>query len=343
MLDVAGAEDLAQALSAKARGAANLDSLTASTELSVFVLFSSVATAFGLGQGPYAAANAYLDALAQNRCARGLPATSVAWGAWEGEGMAAGEGVEQVMRLYGLGYIAPEPALKVLEGALLREETLTAVADIRWEECAWMLTASRRMPLIEDLSEVRSALAGASEADVQATVLKLWERLRRTPAEERHELLLKLVQTEVAGVMGLSPQDAIDARRPFKDLGFDSLMAIELRKRLVDTTGLALPAGLVFNHPTIATLADHLLERLTDRGAALPGSALHELEQFELALDGSSMEEDERVAVQKRLQALIATLSEAGGARTGATIAQEIDSASADEVIDFIDKQLGVL
>jgi acyl transferase domain-containing protein/acyl carrier protein len=343
VIDSMTAGDLEQALSAKAQGAANLDSLTAELDLSAFVLFSSVAAVFGSGQGPYAAANAYLDALAAQRRARGLVATSVAWGAWDGEGMAAQEGVGEIMRLHGLDYMAPELALQALEGALLREETLIAVVNIRWEACAAVLTATRSLALIEDLPEVQSALADTAGVDAQAAGRELQERLRDASAEERRQLLLELVQAEVSAVMGHSAQEMVDTRRAFNELGFDSLMAIELRKRLMAATGLALPVALVFNHSTTAALADYLLERLTEHAIAAGAPAHRELEQLEAAIADSTMDGGERTAMQTRLQALIAQLNDLRRSQKDATVAEEIESASADEVIDFIDKQLGVL
>jgi NAD(P)-dependent dehydrogenase (short-subunit alcohol dehydrogenase family)/acyl carrier protein len=342
-LDSMAASDLEQALSAKAQGAANLDSLTADLDLAAFVLFSSVSATFGSGQAPYAAANAYLDALAAQRRARGLVSTSVAWGAWAGEGMAAQEGLGEIMRWHGLDYMAPELALQALEEVLLREETLVAVVNIDWEAYAAAFASARSLPLIEDLPEVQGALAYTAAVDAQASSRELHERLRDASAEEeRRQLLLELVQAEVAAVMGHSARETVDPRRAFKELGFDSLMAVELRKRLTSATGLALPAALAFNHPTTTALVDYLLERLAEHALAAQAPAHRELEQLEAALAGSSMDDDARSVVQTRLQALIAQLNDARRSQKDTTVAEEIESASADEVIDFIDKQLGL-
>jgi acyl transferase domain-containing protein len=344
MIDSVTMSDLDEALSAKAQGAENLDSLTSDLDLSAFVLFSSVAAAFGSGQGPYGAANAYLDALAAQRRARGLVATSVAWGAWDGEGMAAQEGVGEVMRLHGLNYMAPELALQALEGALLRKETLIAVVDISWEAYAAMFASTGSLtPLIEDLPEMQGALADTAGAGARAAGRELQERLRGASAEERRQLLLKLVQAEVSVVMGYSAGETVDTRRAFKDLGFDSLMAIELRRRLTVATGLALPAALVFNHATVAALADYLLERLTEHAVAAIAPAQRELEQLEAAIADSAMDDGERTAVQARLHTLIAQLNDVRRSQQDATVAEEIESASAEEMIDFIDRQLGML
>ena len=342
-LDSTTSSDLEQALSAKARGAANLDSLTAELDLSAFVLFSSVVAALGSGQGAYAAANAYLDALAAQRRARGLPATAVAWGAWDGEGMAAQEGVGEIMRLHGLEYMAPDLAIQALEEVLLREETHIAILSIRWEAYAAMLASIGSLPpLLEDLPELRLGMASTTAAGAQAAGRELRERLRDAPAEERRQLLRKLVQTEAASVMGQPEWQKVDVGRAFKELGFDSLMAVELGRRLTVATGLALSAALVFNHPTVATLADYLLERLAKHTIADSSSARSELEKLEAVIASSTMEDGERTAVQARLHALIAQLNDVRHSRE-ATVAEEIESASAEEVIDFIDTHLGML
>ncbi len=168
-IDSLTAGELEEALSAKAQGALNLDAFTAGLDLSAFVLFSSIAATFGsAGQAAYAAANACLDALAVQRRARGLTATSVAWGPWAGDGMGAhDEHAMKVLRRRGLDCMAPRPAIEALRQALLHDETLISVADIRWEIYARLFTSARPRPLIEDLPEVRAALVGSAPAEGQ--------------------------------------------------------------------------------------------------------------------------------------------------------------------------------
>jgi acyl carrier protein len=199
------------------------------------------------------------------------------------------------------------------------------------------------LPLIKDLPELQSALADATGVDAQAAGRELAERLRGASTEERQQLLLELVQAEVTVVLGHSPQETVDPRRAFKELGFDSLMAIELRKRLTSVTGLALPAALVFNHSSTVALTDYLLERLTEQAIGAGAPAQRELGQLEATITASTMDDGERAAIQARLQALIVQLSDLQPSQTDVTVAEEIGSANADQVIDFIDKQLGVL
>jgi acyl transferase domain-containing protein/acyl carrier protein len=340
-------EALAEALSAKAQAALHLDRLTEHMDLAMFVLFSSIAGTFGSGhQAAYAAANAYLDALAEDRRERGLPATSVAWGAWAGEGMIATQEGEagEMLRRRGIGAMAPELAIESLQGALLREETFVAVADIRWETYAPIFASARRRPLIEDLPEVRAELQAAAGADAGAAAGELRGRLLDTPTEERPRVLLDLLCTEVARVLGHTDPAMVEAGRAFRELGFDSLLAVELRNRLEGVTGLGLPATLVFDYPTPAVLADHLLSQLLEDGASTDPPVEAELGRLERALrsarDGVDLSD---VAI--RLRTLLASVDNARE-RTGAdrqdrdALAEQMRRASDEEIFSFIDQEL---
>jgi candicidin polyketide synthase FscB len=346
-LDSLTNRDLEQALSAKAQGALNLDALTEGLELSAFVLFSSIAATFGSGQqGPYAAANACLDALATARRARGRPATSVAWGPWDGEGMAARDGAVAALRKRGLECIAPQLATEALQQALQADETLLAVADIDWRVYAPLFTSARARPLIEDLSEVRAALESSGGRGARTGGRELNERLHEASAEERVPLLLELVRAEVAGVLGHVTVEAIDAKRPFKELGFDSLMALELHERLSLVTGLQLPATLVFDQPTPVAVSEYLLAELTGEGSLEGASVEPELLSLERAL--VRLEDTaERSRVMARLRVLMDALDGAdprglaGDEGEAATVLERMRTASDDEIFEFIDRQLG--
>jgi acyl transferase domain-containing protein/acyl carrier protein len=251
---------LQQTLAAKASGALHLHELTEHAGLSAFVLFSSMAAVLGAGgQGDYAAANAFLDGLAEHRRARGLPATSVAWGLWAGEGMG-GPRAEQLHRR-GLLDMAPELAIGALGGALDRDETCVMVSNVEWERYARSYASARERSLIGDLPEVQRALAGAAPDPSGATAPGggLAERLLGLTAGERRRLVLELVCTEAAGVLGHAKPDAVRPRQAFRELGFDSLMAVELRDRLQRAAGLGLPATAVFDYPTPEALAGYLM------------------------------------------------------------------------------------
>jgi acyl transferase domain-containing protein/D-arabinose 1-dehydrogenase-like Zn-dependent alcohol dehydrogenase/acyl carrier protein len=341
-IEAMSVEDLQQALSAKAQGALNLHALTEHLQLSAFVLFSSISGVLGSAQqGAYAAANACLDALALRRSALGLPATSVAWGPWGGGGMAAaGDGqAAEALRRRGLDCMAPELAIKALEGALRGGETVVALADIRWETYAPIFTLARPRPLIEDLPEVRALSRGELEAADESVAGELRRQLRDAPAEQRGELLIKLVRAEVARVLGHSSSETVEFERPFKDLGFDSLLAVELRHRLSGVTGLDLPATLVFDYPTPAAVADHLAEELV--GGARETPIMDELTRLGQKIE-SLVDARELTAARSHLTALLARLDGAQESATGhGDLATRLQSASDEEIFGFIDQELG--
>ncbi|MFJ4658842.1 type I polyketide synthase [Nocardia sp. NPDC088792] len=258
--------EFAAIAAAKSLGAANLDALIEPGSLDALVFYSSNAGVWGAwGQAAYAAANAYLDAIALDRRARGEVATSVAWGSWHGDGMADGEMGERLVRR-GILRMAPDLALTALQQAVDHDETFLAVADIDWERFVPAFTLARRRPLLDDLPEVRRILDTpdpVAEPDTDAAG-GLRQRLSALPAAARDHELTELVRTQVAAVLGHHGTEAIDATRAFRDLGFDSLTAVELRNRLTRATGLRLPATLVFEYPTPAALSGYL------HGALLP-------------------------------------------------------------------------
>ncbi|MGW2325166.1 type I polyketide synthase [Streptomyces sp. NPDC001700] len=246
-------------LRAKADAAANLHELTRDLDLTAFVLFSSFSGSMGAaGQANYAAANAFLDALAERRRAEGLPATSIAWGPWAEGGMAADDALEQRMRRAGVPPMAADLAIAALQRALDLDETAVTVADIDWERLAPGFAASRPSPLLRDLPEARTAMEAVAGRTAGADESSLAQRLAGVPAAERESVLLDLVRSAVADVLGHADAEAVEASRAFSELGFDSLTAVELRNRLNTVTGLRLPPTLVYDYPTSSALADHL-------------------------------------------------------------------------------------
>ncbi|MFF7654684.1 thioesterase domain-containing protein, partial [Streptomyces sp. NPDC007983] len=204
-------------------------------------------------QSVYAAANAHLDALAERRRARGLPATSIAWGPWGGTGM--GENApEGYLARHGLIPLRPETALAALRRALDDGTPTEIVADLDWEHFAAGFTAFRPSPLISDIPAVRTALAAARPADGTPTAPDL---VRARP-EDQPRLALEMVLRHIAAVLGHTEETRVDGRTAFRSLGFDSLAAVRLRRRLAEDTGLDLPGSLVFDHENPVALADHL-------------------------------------------------------------------------------------
>ena len=346
-IDSMSPDELEQGLAAKAQGALHLHELTAGLDLSAFVMFSSIAATFGSAhQATYAAANAHLDALAAHRRARALPATSVAWGPWAGAGMSSHrEGVVEALRRRGLERMEPRLAIEALQQALLADEPPFAVADVRWDTYALLFTSARSRPLIEDLPEVRSVLGAGAQIEDHAAGGELRRRLREAPARERRQLLLKLVRAEVARVMGHSTLQTVDPKQAFRELGFDSLMAVELNNRLAAATGLKLAPTLVFDYPTPNAVVERLSVELSDDGVPAVASVEGELAGLERAL-ASLQDGVERKRAMERLKAILAATnggngrSAPGREQDEGGIVKRMQTASDDELFTFIDQEL---
>jgi polyketide synthase 12 len=253
-------ERLARVMRPKVDAALHLDELTAGAELSAFVLFSSMAGLLGNpGQGNYAAANAALDALAARRRAAGLPATSLAWGLWsERTGMTGGLELGRLERT-GVGALAAEEGLELFDRALELDEALLAPVRLDVGALGAQARAGLLPPLLRGL--VREPARRTEAAG------SLAQRLAGVAPAERERVAEELVRAQVAAVLGHASAGAVDPGRAFKELGFDSLAAVELRNRLTRATGLRLPATLVFDHPTSAAVARYLVP------LAVPGAA----------------------------------------------------------------------
>ncbi len=270
---VHAAQEWVEVAGAKVWGARWLDELTRGRDLDAFVLFSSIAGVWGSGgQGVYAAANAELDALALRRRTEGLPAVSLAWGPWDGDGMAAGAAGEE-LRQRGLTPLRDEAALRALGAAVGSGRAVTVLADVEWQRFAETFTLLRPSPLFAALPEAalrtepESAQAPGAEADA------LHRRLAPLEPADRTAELVQLVRDRAARVLGHATTEAIPGGRAFRELGFDSLTAVELRDLLREATGLALPATLTFDFPTPAAVAGHLQALLFTGGDAGTGAA----------------------------------------------------------------------
>ncbi|MGR3939631.1 KR domain-containing protein, partial [Streptomyces sp. BRA346] len=269
---VVHAEELVGATFSEAlAGVTNLDDLLADRELDAFVLFSSVAGVWGVrGRGAEAATGAVLEAMAQRRRDRGMAALCVAWGAWA-------EVTERSMtghlRASGLPVLDTEVALAALGRAVASGEASLTVADVEWDSFAPAFTAARPSALLADLPEARAALDAAPRDGETAGIAgiagtegpaatELRDRLLGLPETERFGELLAVVREKSALVLGHTDAGAVEADLPFRDLGFDSLTAVDLRDQLTRATGLSVPATAVFDFPTPNELADHLLTAL---------------------------------------------------------------------------------
>ncbi|WP_413116534.1 type I polyketide synthase [Streptomyces sp. CY1] len=339
--------DFAEMADGKVLGAAHLDALLDQDHLEAFVLFSSIAATWGSGgQSAYASANACLDALAEHRAARGLPATSVAWGPWADHGMIEHGEVAEHLSRRGLPAMAPQLAVAALGEALHTGETSLVLADVRWDRFVPGFTAARPRPLIGELPEVRDALATTSAAPdgtgpdgVADTFL---ESLAGLSGEGLGRALRDLVHAQAAAVLGHSSSDAVAGGRPFKELGFDSLTAVELRNRLATVTGLDLPATLVFDYPAPAPLAEYLRGELPSARPMDALTLLDDLDRWESALPELIADDGVRERLTGRLGDLMAKLGGTPVEHTGGPSPDtELLSATADEVFDFIDNEFG--
>ncbi|MEU5980606.1 type I polyketide synthase, partial [Streptomyces sp. NPDC047315] len=306
--------DFRQTMAAKALGALHLDAAFDGADLDAFVLFSSIAGIWGSGgQGAYAAANAFLDALARHRRDRGLAATSVAWGAWAGDGMAEGDAAVRLGRR-GITTMPADRAVAALQQTLDRGETTSTVADVDWSRFAPTYRMVRDNRLFDDIPEVRKALA-AEQVDGDENDggdSALIERLRSLDDAEQRRELLDVVRAAAADVLGHAHASDVHEDRAFRDLGFDSLTAVELRDGLHAATGLRLPATLVFDHPTPRGLAQHLWTVAFDRhptASALPAlpSAAVPVDDDPIAIVGMSCRYPGEVRSPEDLWRLVAT------------------------------------
>ncbi len=335
-------EQLGEELACKVDGALVLHELTAGMDLSAFVMFSSIAGTFGAGgQGAYAAANAFLDSLSEHRRAHGLCATSLAWGAWAGGGMALGAG-EMLARL-GIREMAPPLALRALRQALDRDESHLVVADLDWERYALSYTAARRRPFIAEIADAHNVLSQESATTETDDDRGFAAKLESLPANERERAVLKLVRSHVGGVLGYSSAEEVGAGLPFRELGLDSLATVELRRRLATATGLQLGASLIFDHPTPRALARHLSSELA-AGVSRPGNGLDgDLDRLEAICSSMSVEDARRTGASARLRSiLMAWEGTEQGDGMNADAGEDLSAISDDEIFELIDSEFDV-
>ncbi|MBP5872460.1 SDR family NAD(P)-dependent oxidoreductase [Streptomyces sp. LBUM 1485] len=336
-------EQLERVLRPKADAAVNLDELTRDHDLAAFVLFSSAAALLGGGgQANYAAANAALDALAARRRAEGLPGLSIGWGMWEERsGMTGHLGDVDLRRMSrsGVTPLTSEEGLALFDAALRSEDAYLLAA--RLDTGALRAGGGQDVPaLLGGLVRAPRRRAAAANGDGGGRAAGLADRLAGLSEADAHAALLDLVRGHAAAVLGHPSPELVQPTRAFKELGFDSLTGVELRNRLSSATGVRLPAGMVFDHPTPDVLARHLVTATGRPAPARASAPLAELDRFAELVAGLAPDAPDRDRLSQRLREVLARLE--ATAPAGQVTADHIESASHDEIFDLIDNQLGI-
>lgn len=258
---------LADVLRPKVAGARVLHAATRELELDLFILFSSIASIWGSkAQAHYAAANQALDALAQHRRALGLPALSLNWGPWAGGGMA-GEEEQALLARFGITTMAPAAALGALDRLLTGDRPQVAVARVNGRVFKDLFELRGPKPFLSVLGAptAKTATPSGRSAEIEA--------IAAAPSAQRRERLQAFLQAQVAAVLGMKAGDQPDPKRGFFEMGIDSLMAVDLRNRLVQAFGRSFPSTLAFDYANIRLLAAHLAEDVLDDAAVEMASA----------------------------------------------------------------------
>ena len=239
----------------------NLHELT--QDLDAFILFSSAAGTFGnAGQANYAAANAFVDAFAHHRRARGLPALSLAWGLWEQASEMTGEMADTDRGRVGAG-LSSSDGLALVDATLASTEPVLVAMHL--DTAALRGAGASVPPLLRGFT--RAPGRRTASAAEQAAASSLAQKLAALPEGEQLKALLDIIRTHVSAVLGYSSSESVDTSKAFRELGFDSLTAVELRNRINGATGLKLPATLVFDYPTTDVLAEYLRGKIVGEGA----------------------------------------------------------------------------
>jgi acyl transferase domain-containing protein/NADPH:quinone reductase-like Zn-dependent oxidoreductase/acyl carrier protein len=292
-------ENVERVFGPKAAGAWHLHRHARARDIDFFVLFSSASALIGTpGQGNYGAANAFLDALAHYRRASGLPATSINWGPWADAGMAAGlasDGQQRWERL-GIGLIDRRRGLAALERIIATGSVQTAVMNVDWRRLAGMVQAGPGSSFVESVTGAAGAAGDGSRVEQRPALIDV---LAEVPEKSRRAAIQAHVRDAVRQVLGVDPSFALESSHGLRELGMDSLMAVELRNFLQASTGRTLPSTIAFDRPTIAALAAHLEELLVERQPAAVSEAPPAIADASAGLDGLSDEEAERLLAQE--------------------------------------------
>ncbi len=330
-------ERIEAVLRAKVDTAWNLHELTRDLDVSAFVMFSSMAGLAGAsGQANYAAANSFLDGLAVHRRRQGLPAVSLAWGLWDqASAMTGALGAADRARFGRDGIIAmsSDEALELMDTALIVDEPFMLPAHIDLAALRVKFDSGTLPPMFVDLinaptrRQVDDSLAAAKSKSA------LLQRLEGLPEDEQQAVLLDLVRSNIATVLGSASPESIHPDRAFQELGFDSLTAVEMRNRLKSATGLPLSPTLIFDYPNSAALAGYMYSELVGSSeqqtpAAAPGEA-----EIQRVVGSIPVKRLRQAGV---LELLLALASEAEGATQPAAAAMTTEKDIADMDLDAL-------
>ncbi|SDM25032.1 Acyl transferase domain-containing protein [Allokutzneria albata] len=329
-------ERMDKVLRPKVDAAWHLHELTRDRDLAQFVLFSSITGLMGTaGQANYGAANAFLNAVAEHRRAQGLAAQSQAWGLWAG-GMGAGLTDTDLARMAreGFGALTEDEGMALFDASVAAGETVAAPVKL---DRAALQTYAKANDLAQILHGLVRAPARRAAKSGEDKASSLTQRLAGLSPVEQEGILLDVVRTHAAAVLGHSGASAIDAEQAFTELGFDSLTSVELRNRLTSATGVRLSATAVFDYPTATALAGYLRETVAPAATTAVSSAsvLAELDRLEASLD--AVGDEGRLSITLRLEELVSKFS-----GTATPEASGLEDASADEVVDFLERELGI-
>jgi polyene macrolide polyketide synthase len=325
----------------KAAGTWVLHEVAAAAGAGLFVVFSSVAGLTGsAGQGNYAAANVFADQVVAWRVSRGLPGVSVAWGPWAAPGGMAGRlSPADRARMARDGYeLIDEPAgTALLDAAVRAGEPVVMAAPLHLGRLG---RAGTRPALWSGLiaQPARPELTPASAGNGNGTG-GLAARLAGLDPAARHEAVQQLITTQIALVLGMTGPGAVDPARPFRDLGFDSLTAVELRNQLTTATGLRLPATLIFDYPSPDTLVRYVIDRTVERETSAP-PVLSELDRLESILASVVRGGADRAQIAARLDAIAGSFRAAN--TSGGLADTDVAGATDDEMFDLINEELGI-
>jgi len=317
----------------------HLHRLTENANLAAFVLFSSAAATLGsAGQANYAAANAFLDALAAHRRVRGLPGISLAWGLWaQASGMTGHLGDADVRRIaeQGAAGLPTAQALDLFDAAWRLDAAAVAPMRLDVGTLRAQAEAGTLVPMLRSLVRIplRRSVDGSG---AQPGGVSLGQRLAGLAEPDRRKVVLDVVRANIAVVLGHAGADAIDPGRLFTDLGFDSLTAVGLRNRLNTLSGLRLPATLVFDYPTPAALAEKLAGEIAVDAAPSTRPVFQGIDAVESLLTTIPLDTAARDRFTARLRELLAKASGPAAGPADEQDRPDLAAARDDEIFDFI-------